>query len=422
MSATADRPFEVMLKPNGPRCNIDCRYCYYLDKEQYYPDTKRFAMSDTVLEAFVQQHIEAQLEAGQREVVFAWQGGEPTLAGRSFYRRALALQRAYTPPDVRVLNTIQTNGLLLDVDWCRFLRENDFLVGLSLDGPRELHDRYRLDSRGRGTFAAVMASLKLLKRHAVRFNVICVVHRHNAGRARDVYRFFRKHRIEHLQFIPLIERSSDGRTLSPAPGTIPIHQEPTVLPYSVTPRQYGTFLCELFDMWIERDVGRCFIQFFEAQIGVWSGHTSSMCWFSEECGNALAMEHNGDLYSCDQYVYPSHRLGNLLETPLGTLTRSDAQRQFGEDKHRGLPRQCQACDYRFACHGGCPKHRFETTRDGEPGLNYLCEAYLQFFEHAADDLSALASLIAKGLPAELIMRRNRPGDVRHTPAQSTRRR
>jgi len=399
------RPFEVMLKPNGPRCNIDCSYCYYLDKEQYYPGTRKFAMSDSVLDSFVRQHIDAQHATGQREIVFAWQGGEPTLVGRDFYERAIELQGKYAPSGVTILNTVQTNGLLLDASWCRFFRRHDFLVGLSLDGPREYHDRHRLDRRGQGTFDKVLLALRLLKRYAVAFNVICVVSRHNAAHASELYRFFRKHRVAHLQFIPLVERSVDGTSFSSpevgAPGTA----SPGIMPFSVLPRQYGRFLCELFDAWIARDVGRCFIQFFETQIGLWSGYPSSMCWFSEECGNALALEHNGDLYACDQYVYPAYRLGNITEEALVELASSPEQRAFGRAKRTTLPTVCNACDYRFACNGGCPKHRFVTSGGGEPDVNYFCEAFLRFFEHAGDDLRAIASLIERGLPAESIMSR-----------------
>ena len=406
------RPFQVMTKPNGPRCNLDCTYCYYLEKERLYPDTKKFRMPDDVLESYVRDYIATQIATGAPEIWFSWQGGEPTMLGVEFFRRAVALQEKYRPADKAIRNALQTNGTLLDEEWARFLKERGFLVGLSIDGPRDLHDRYRIDRNERPTFDRVMAAVDLLDTHGVAFNALTVVHRQNARKPREVYRFLKGIGVEFMQFIPIVERSADGATLAGAPQIDEDGAAYRVTPWSVLPKDYGTFLCRVFDEWVKADVGRVFVQFFDVQLGLWAGGPSSLCWFAETCGQGLAMEHNGDLYACDHYVYPEYRLGNIMETPIGTLAASPVQAKFGDDKRDTLPRFCRECDYRFACNGGCPKHRFLTTPDGEPGLNYFCESYKGFFAHAAPYLRTMADLLNSGRPPAGIMdvsRRHRMG-------------
>jgi uncharacterized protein len=397
------RPFQVMTKPNGPRCNLDCTYCYYLEKERLYPETRKFRMPDDVLETYVRDHIATQIATGAPEIWFSWQGGEPTMLGVEFFRRAVALQKKYQVPGHAIRNALQTNGTLLDAEWAAFFKENGFLVGISIDGPRELHDRYRIDRAERPTFDKVMAAVALLQDHQVEFNALTVVHRQNARKPREVYRFLKGIGVEYMQFIPIVERTADGATLAGAPQIDEEGAAYRVTPWSVLPKDYGTFLARVFDEWIKADVGRVFVQFFDAQLGLWAGGPSSLCWFAETCGQGLALEHNGDLYACDHYVYPEYRLGNIMETPIATLAASPAQETFGTAKRDTLPRQCRECQYRFACNGGCPKHRFLTTRDGEPGLNYFCESYMRFFEHAAPSLRTMADLLHRHRPAAEIM-------------------
>jgi uncharacterized protein len=402
LQMTPNRPFQVMTKPNGPRCNLDCTYCYYLEKERLYPDTKKFRMPDDVLETYIRGYIAAQAATGAPEIWFSWQGGEPTLLGVDFFRRAVALQQQYAPAGKTVRNALQTNGTLLDAEWAAFLKANAFLVGLSIDGPRDLHDRYRVDRAERPTFDKVMAAVELMRTHEVEFNALTVVHRLNARKPREVYRFLKDIGIEFMQFIPIVERAGDGGMLAGAPQQDMVG-DAKVTPWSVLPGDYGTFLCRIFDEWVKDDVGRIFVQFFDVQLGLWAGGPSSLCWFAETCGLGLAMEHNGDLYSCDHYVYPEYLLGNIMQTPVEVLASLPVQDKFGADKRDTLPRQCRACEYRFACNGGCPKHRFLRTADGEAGLNYFCESYLRFFKHAGPHLQSMAALLHRGRPAADIM-------------------
>jgi len=392
-----------MTKPNGPRCNLDCACCYYLEKERLYPETKKFRMPDAVLETYVRDYIAAQVATGAPEIWFSWQGGEPTMLGVDFFRHAVALQDKYRPEGPPVRNALQTNGTLLDEEWARFLKEHDFLVGLSIDGPRELHDRYRVDRAERPTFDAVMAAVDLLRGHEVAFNALTVVHRQNARKPREVYRFLKGIGVEYMQFIPIVERMAGDGALAGAPQIDAEGAAYRVTPWSVLPKDYGTFLTRVFDEWIKADVGRIFVQFFDTQVGLWAGAPAGLCWFAETCGQGLAMEHNGDLYACDHYVYPAYRLGNILETPMATLAASPAQQKFGDDKRDSLPGYCRVCEYRFACNGGCPKHRFLTTPDGESGLNYFCESYKRFFGHAAPFLRTMADLLRRGRPSAGIM-------------------
>ena len=379
-----------MTKPMGPRCNIDCAYCYYLEKEKLYPDEKRFRMADDVLERYVRDLIAAGVKTGQREIEFAWQGGEPTLLGVGFFEKAVALQKQHCPEGVGITNAFQTNGTLLDDDWGAFLADEKFLIGISIDGPREIHDKYRRDRADRGTFDKVMKGLEVLQRHTVDYNILTTVHRENAVKGKEVYKFLKTLGTQHIQFIPIIERKAATGELAAAPQ---VDSDPTnvISEWSVTPRAYGKFLCDVFDVWHRKDIGKVFIQFFENQVGLWMGHPASLCVFAETCGAGLAMEHNGDVFACDHFVYPEFKLGNIMETSLGELAWSDAAETFGNDKRDTLTNQCRSCQFRFACNGGCPKHRILTSKDGEPGHNYFCESYTMFFKHAGERLRKLAT-------------------------------
>lgn len=399
-------PFHVMAKPIGPICNLNCKYCFYLEKEALFPANAHFRMPDAVLEAYVRQYIESQDGA---EINFAWQGGEPTLLGVGFFRRVVELQQACSGGR-RIRNALQTNGMLLDDEWGRFLSENEFLVGLSVDGPARLHDAYRVDKRGGGTFERVMDGLGVLRRHGVEFNTLTVVNRLNARHPVEVYDFLKGIGSNFLQFIPLVEREANraaseaGLGLAAPPGLADADGDhPPVTEWSVQPTQYGKFLVAVFDEWLRKDVGRVFVNIFDAALANWYGADAGICVFSETCGSAMAMEHNGDMYPCDHYVYPQFRLGNLMGGALGDMVNSRAQVKFGLDKRDALPRYCRECDVRFACHGECPKHRFLKTPQGEPGLNYLCAGYKRFFRHADPHMRAMAELIDSGRsPADIM--------------------
>ena len=406
---TARHPFHVLTKPIGPICNLDCTYCFYLEKQRLYPGERSWRMNDVVLESYIRQYIHSQ--PGD-EVHFAWQGGEPTLLGVEFFQKAVALQKKHAAGK-RIDNALQTNGTLLDDRWGEFLAANQFLVGLSLDGPRELHDRYRVDAGQKPTFDAVMRGLELLKKHQVEFNTLTVVNRANSQAPLPVYHFLKAVGGGFLQFIPLVERrpadpaAAPGLDFAepPAPGQPRVSTE-MVTEESVEADQYGDFLCSIFNEWVRQDVGRVFVQLFDVALGNWMGLGSSLCVFAEKCGSALAVEHNGDLYSCDHYVYPQYRLGNLLNRSLGEMVQSRRQTQFGADKLASLPKYCRACDVRFACNGECPKHRFIPTPDGEPGLNYLFPAYKKFFHHIDPHLRAMGQLLRAGRAAAEIMSLN----------------
>ncbi|MFH1568746.1 MAG: anaerobic sulfatase-maturation protein [Gemmatimonadota bacterium] len=389
-----------MAKPTGSVCNIDCAYCFYLEKEKLYPGRGNWRMSDEVLELYVRQYIEAQ---DVPAVNFAWQGGEPTLMGVDFYRRAVELQRQYAGGK-EITNAFQTNGLLLDDEWGQFLAENRFLVGVSIDGPQELHDRYRLDKGQRPTFERVMAGVEVLKRHGAQFNTLTVLQNHNADYPLEVYGFLKGIGSRFLQFIPIVERAA----AEPGPDGLelvaPDHEgQARVMRWSVGSFQYGRFLCRVFDEWVRRDVGQYFVQLFDVSLGCWLGQEASLCIFAATCGDALIIEHNGDLYSCDHFVYPQHRLGNLRDLSARQMVSGAQQRQFGADKRDALPRFCRQCEYRFACHGGCPKHRFERTPDGEAGLNYLCRGYQLYFRHVAPYMEVMAAQLRRGQPAAAVM-------------------
>lgn len=401
--------FHILAKPTGALCNLNCTYCFFLSKETLYPGS-RFRMADDVLEAYLRQLLESHREP---EVAVAWQGGEPTLMGLDFFKRAVALVEQLKRPDQTIQHTIQTNGTKLDDDWCSFFKTNNFLVGLSVDGPKEIHDTYRVDKGGRGTFDAVMRGWELLRRHAVDVNILCTVHDANQDRPLEVYRFFRDTMgAEYFQFIPIIERATEatlpianegwgerrdgGRPLYTLEGNL-------VTERSVRAEAYGNFLIAIFDEWVSSDVGRIYVQHFDSALANLVGVPGAVCIFAETCGNALALEHNGDLYSCDHFVEPDYKLGNIRETHMIDMVSSPRQVQFGLHKRDSLPRYCMECEVRFACHGECPKNRFITTPDGEPGLNYLCAGYKAFFKHISRPMMMMATLLKQGRFADEVM-------------------
>lgn len=398
-----DTGFHVMTKPIGPICNLDCSYCFYLEKEKLFPKSERFQMSDEVLETYVRDYLAAQPGP---EVIFAWQGGEPTLLGIDFFRRVVELQRKHGAGR-QVGNTIQTNAVLLDDEWGEFLAENDFLVGVSIDGPQETHDIYRLDKRGNATFEKVIRGLTALKDHGVRFNTLTVVNAHNVKRPLEVYRFLKHIGSRFMQFIPLVERRADAEAETSGLDLAAPLKEGTqpspVTDWSVGAEAFGEFLVRIFDEWVRKDVGEVFVGLFDEALAKWAGLDGSMCVFAETCGRAMAMEHNGDLYSCDHYVYPEYKLGNILGQPLRELATSADQRRFGTDKRDRLPAYCRNCEVRFACNGECPKHRFILTPDGEPGLNYLCAGYKRFFTHIDGPMQVMARLWKERRSPALIM-------------------
>lgn len=382
-----------MAKPRGAVCNLDCRYCFYLIKENLYPGSDSY-MSDSVLEVFTRQYIEAN---PSQEITFTWQGGEPTLMGLDFFKRALYFQNKYRPPNKKIVNTIQTNGILLDDDWGKFLKQHSFLVGLSLDGPRELHDGYRVDKGGKPTFDRVMKGLAVLQKHQVDFNILCCVNSANAGYPLEVYHFLRDEaEAQFVQLIPIVERDSQTGQ----------HEGTKVTERTVSGKKYGQFLISVFDEWIKRDVGKVFVQIFDVALGGWYGQPASLCIFGETCGTALAMEHNGDLYSCDHFVEPRFFLGSIEQENLLPLVGSERQFIFGQDKRDTLPKYCQECEVHFICNGGCPKNRILTTPDGEPGLNYLCAGYKAFFKHIDLPMKEMTWLLKNRRPPAEIMQQS----------------
>jgi len=388
--STAPAAFHVMAKPTGAICNLDCAYCFYLAKESLYPDG-RFRMGEEAMEIYIHQLLEAQRSAPV--VTIAWQGGEPTLMGLGFFRRVMQTVERCRRPGQRIEHTIQTNATLLDDDWGAFLASHDVLVGISIDGPSSLHDTYRLDKRGRPTFERVARGLQVLRRHGVRFNVLCSVSASNSSKPLDVYRFFRDDcGARFLQFIPIVEHF-------PTPGNLEATSD-----RSVTAKAWGEFLIAVFDEWLLHDVGEVSVQGFESAFGSWLGVGPGLCVFAETCGDALAIEHNGDVYSCDHFVTPEHRLGNIFSTHLIDLVASDKQRRFGSAKRDSLPQYCWDCDVRFACWGECPKNRFIKTPAGEAGLNYLCEGYKDFFHHIDGPMRLMSSLVREGRSAPEVMR------------------
>ena len=380
---TSMQPFHVLANPAGPLCNLACDYCFYLEKTALFPDAGSFRMGEETLEAFVRQYFESQPpECG--EVNLAWQGGEPLLRGIDFFRQAVRLAQQYARPGQRVNHSLQTNGLLLDDEWCRLLKEHNFLVGISIDGPAAMHDKHRRDRKGAATFARTMLGLDALKRHQVDFNVLTVVNADNGDHAQAVYDFLKQMGAEHLQFIPLVEKDAEGALTA----------------QSVGGEQYGRFLCGIFDQWLaQNDVGYLFIRDFEVMLNSLMGNPPALCVHAETCGRSLAIEHNGDIFSCDHFTFSEYRLGNLHEADLASLVDGAQQKAFGESKRDNLPRRCLDCEYLELCNGGCPKDRLAQPPDGEPGLNHLCPGYRLFFRHASPTLLKMAKCLHCGRPA-----------------------
>lgn len=400
MTPQTTRPaFHVMAKPTGSRCNLDCAYCFFLKKDRLYPEST-FSMPDEVMEQYIRQTIEAHQVP---EVTIAWQGGEPTLMGLDFFRRAMVVEQKYLKPGMRIENTLQTNGILIDGEWCRFFHDNNFLVGLSLDGPRTMHDAYRHDRGGHSVFDRVVRGVRLMQQHQVEFNILCTVNAVNSEQPMELYRFFRDElKARYLQFIPIVERANETGDQT---GT-------EITDRSVRPAQYGRFLNAIFDEWVRRDVGQMFVQFFDGVLASYVRGRSSLCILSPTCGEGVALEHNGDIYSCDHFVEPAHLLGNISRTPLAELVSSEQQWQFGAAKSAALPRYCRECEFLFTCHGECPKNRVLTTPDGEPGLSWLCEGLKEFFAHSQTSMQIMAELLRRGQYADGIMNMHTVGELR----------
>lgn len=398
--------YHMMAKPTGPRCNIGCKYCFYLEKESLFVEDASFRMSDEVLEAYIRRYIEAQ-KVPFTEFVF--QGGEPTLMGLDFFKKALSLQLKYTPRGMTVTNSLQTNGTLLDDEWCEFLAKNDFLVGLSIDGPGDIHNVYRIDRGGNPTFSRVYKALKLLQKHRVKYNILACVTRESALHPLKVYDFFKNEGVEFIQFIPIVERlpgeSADklGLKLALPPDIKKEEPNRSVTPWTVNPSDWGDFLIAIFDRWIRNDVGNVFVMNFEWAASSWAGMPGTACIFAPRCGHAVVVEHNGDIYSCDHFVYPAARLGNILKDNPKHKLDSMQQAAFGSSKQTALPGYCKGCQFLFACWGECPKNRFMTSPDGEPGWNYLCPGYKKYFNHIDPHLKKLVMLLRQGRPAREIM-------------------
>lgn len=379
------RPLYVMTKPAGAHCNLACDYCYYLEKQKLYQNGEKHVMSDQLTEVFVREYIQSQFG---REVNFTWHGGEPMIRPLSYYKKVVRWQRQYAEGKT-ILNCLQTNGTLLTPEWCRFLHDEGWLVGISIDGPQNMHDAYRMKRNGAPTWEKVMQGIEMLDRYEVEWNAMAVVNDITAARPLEFYRFFRDElECRYLQFTPVVERihrHQDGRHLA----HVMDGEEYAVAPFSVTPEAWGEFLCTMFDEWYRNDVGEMFVQTFEATLANWAGVTPGVCSLSDWCGHAAVMEHNGDIYCCDHFVFPEYYLGNIRNRGILDMLNSEKQMAFADMKTKGLPAQCHKCQWQFACHGECPRNRFVKTRDGEPGLNYLCEGYRRYFEHVAPFMEKL---------------------------------
>ena len=392
------KPLYVMLKPAGAHCNLACKYCYYLEKNNLYQNSHRHLMSDEMLEQFTREYIEAQT---MPQVLFTWHGGEPLMRSIDFYKKALALQKKYAHGK-QIDNVIQTNGTLLTDEWCEFFAKNHWLVGISIDGPQEYHDHYRVTPAGKPSWEKVMQGISLLKKHRVEWNAMAVVNAYNAEHPLEFYHFFRDNGCQYLQFTPIVERLTeheDGRTLA----SLADDREIPLADASVTPAQWGNFLCTIFDDWVRHDVGKTFVEIFDCTLANWMGVLPGICAYSKECGHAGVMEHNGDVYSCDHFVFPEYKLGNIKDQSLIDMLYGEKQQAFSRLKHTSLPRQCKECDMEFACHGECPKNRFEKDKYGEPGLNYLCQGYYQYYTHVAPYMDFMKrELLAQRPPANIM--------------------
>ena len=393
------KPLYVMLKPAGAHCNLACKYCYYLEKNKLYPTAQRHLMSDEMLEQFTREYIEAQ---NMSQVLFTWHGGEPLLRSIDFYRKALSLQQKYAGGR-RIDNVIQTNGTLLTDEWCEFFAQNHWLVGISIDGPQPYHDHYRLTAAGKPSWQKVMQGIKLLKKHGVEWNAMAVVNAYNVNHPLEFYRFFKENGCQFLQFTPIVERLTrheDGRTLASLAdkNEIPLSEA------SVTPEQWSYFLCAIFDEWVRKDVGKIFVEIFDCTLANWMGISPGICAYSKECGHAGVMEHNGDVYSCDHFVFPEYKLGNIRDHSLIDMLYGEQQQEFSRLKHSSLPRQCKECDMEFACHGECPKNRFMKDKYGDSGLNYLCPGYYHYYQHVAPYMDYMKQELMAQRPPSNIMK------------------
>ena len=393
------KPLYVMLKPAGAHCNLACKYCYYLEKNNLYPTAQRHLMSDEMLEQFTREYIEAQT---MNQVLFTWHGGEPLLRSIDFYRKALSLQQKYAGGR-RIDNVIQTNGTLLTDEWCEFFAQNHWLVGISIDGPQPDHDHYRLTAAGKPSWKKVMQGIKLLKKHGVEWNAMAVVNAYNANHPMEFYRFFKENGCQFLQFTPIVERMTrheDGRTLA----SLADKDEISLSEASVAPEQWGYFLCAIFDEWVRKDVGKIFVEIFDCTLANWMGISPGICAYSKECGHAGVMEHNGDVYSCDHFVFPEYKLGNIRDHSLIDMLYGEQQQEFIRLKHSSLPRQCKECDMEFACHGECPKNRFMKDKYGDSGLNYLCPGYYHYYQHVAPYMDYMKQELMAQRPPSNIMK------------------
>lgn len=376
----ANYPFHVLIKPIGPVCNIACEYCFYLEKKKLFPYKKKtdFRMSEDALETFVKQYVNGQ-PYGTTEVNFTWQGGEPTLRGIGFYKKAIDFQNKYRRKGMKISNAFQTNGILLNNDWAKFFKDNDFLVGISIDGPEKLHNKFRKDHSGVGTFSTVMAGLDTLKKYNVDFNTLTAVQSDNGDYPQEVYNFLKSIGSTFMQFIPIVEPEGKGR----------------ISYRTVSPQQWGNFLNTIFDLWIKRDLGRIFVQHFETIVGIYAGYPSSLCVHSPVCGRAVLLEHNGNLYSCDHFVFRKNLLGNIHSTTLTNMVDSDFQKSFGLNKIKSLPLACKECPYLKLCYGGCPSNRLKKTPSGETGLNWVCEGYKMFYSHTESVFTAISECVRR---------------------------
>ena len=393
------KPLYVMLKPAGAHCNLACKYCYYLEKNKLYPTAQRHLMSDEMQEQFTREYIEAQT---MNQVLFTWHGGEPLLRSIDFYRKALSLQQKYAGGR-RIDNVIQTNGTLLTDEWCEFFAQNHWLVGISIDGPQPDHDHYRLTAAGKPSWKKVMQGIKLLKKHGVEWNAMAVVNAYNANHPLEFYRFFKENGCQFLQFTPIVERLTrheDGRTLA----SLADKDEISLSEASVAPEQWGYFLCAIFDEWVRKDVGKIFVEIFDCTLANWMGISPGICAYSKECGHAGVMEHNGDVYSCDHFVFPEYKLGNIRDHSLIDMLYGEQQQEFSRLKHSSLPRQCKECDMEFACHGECPKNRFMKDKYGDSGLNYLCLGYYHYYQHVAPYMDYMKQELMSQRPPSNIMK------------------
>lgn len=393
------KPLYVMLKPAGAHCNLACKYCYYLEKNKLYPTAQRHQMSDEMLELFTREYIEAQT---MNQVLFTWHGGEPLLRSIDFYRKALSLQQKYAGGR-HIDNVIQTNGTLLTDEWCEFFAQNHWLVGISIDGPQPDHDHYRLTAAGKPSWQKVMQGIKLLKKHGVEWNAMAVVNAYNANHPLEFYRFFKENGCQFLQFTPIVERLTrheDGRTLA----SLADKDEISLSEASVAPEQWGYFLCAIFDEWVRKDVGKIFVEIFDCTLANWMGVSPGICAYSKECGHAGVMEHNGDVYSCDHFVFPEYKLGNIRDHSLIDMLYGEQQQEFSRLKHSSLPRQCKECDMEFACHGECPKNRFMKDKYGDSGLNYLCPGYYHYYQHVAPYMDYMKQELISLRPPSNIMK------------------